>query len=89
MEKMRKLVGALTPVADMAVLLDMPEGELRDELADPLSPAGKAYRRARAEAALQMRLRDIAFASDPESPARTAAAANVAAYYAQMTADEP
>lgn len=83
--RIAELTRLLTPVADMALLMDMPERELRELLARPASPERLAGLRAKAEATLSMRQRDIELAN-AGSPT---AAANVSRYLAQMLADEP
>lgn len=79
-----ELASALTPISDMAVLMGVPEMELRKELEDVSGPACMAYRKAKALAALGMRRRDIELAA-AGSPA---AVENVMAYYNRMTDDE-
>ena len=53
----------LTPIADMAVLLDMSESALRDILSSPDDEIAKAFRRTKAEVALDIRRRDIEMAA--------------------------
>ena len=42
-QNIRELAEALTPVSDIAALLDVDESLLRDELSNKLSPVRKAY----------------------------------------------
>ena len=85
---LRKLVveytEMLTPIADMAVLLDMPESDLREILSNPDDDIAKAYRRARAEVALDIRKRDIELAA-AGSPT---AAVTVSNHLAKILNDE-
>lgn len=81
--KVRELAAALTPVADMAVLLGLSEFELRTILADD-NEVSRAYRLERAKAALAVRKRDIELA-EAGSPSACAA---VAGYYAKLIADD-
>lgn len=81
---MKELTQALTPVGDIALLLDIPEGELRRELANPKSEIYKAYYTTKAEVALEIRRRDIQLAEDG-SPS---AADKVAEYLRKMNIDE-
>lgn len=83
LDEIRKYVGMLTPLADMAVLMGVDERELRDEVDDLSSPVSQAYREARAQVALKLRTRDIEQA-EAGSPS---AAENVAEYYRQMLRD--
>lgn len=78
-----ELAASFTPIEDIAVLLDVPEMELRTELADRNSEVARAYRRAKAEAGLKIRQRDISLA-DAGSP--TAADA-VRSHYISMEDD--
>ena len=83
-EEISRLVANLTPISDMAILLDVTEIELREALDDPNSPASYAYRDAKARVALQLRERDIELAG-AGSPT---AAENVSYYFRQMLQDE-
>ena len=65
----------LTPIADMAVLLDMSESALRDILSSPDDEIAKAFRRTKAEVALDIRRRDIEMAA-AGSPTAAVAVSN-------------
>lgn len=65
--KIEELAKALTPVPDMAILLGIPESELRMTLSDPCSDVSKAFHKTIAEVALRIRQRDIDLA-DAGSP---------------------
>ena len=73
-EYIADLAAALTPVADIAVLLGVDEDALRVELGFPGSEAGAAFMRAKAETALLIRRQEIEFAK-MGSPAAVHAAA--------------
>lgn len=74
----------LTPIADMAVLLDMHESDLRDILSSADDDIAKAYRRTKAEVALSVRKRDIEMAA-AGSPT---AAVTVSNHLAKLLNDE-
>ena len=74
----------LTPIPDMALLMDVDERTLRDEIDDRTSPVSLAYRRAMAEVALKLRTRDI----DLADAGSTTAADNVADYFRLMGGEE-
>lgn len=78
------LVDALTPVPDMAVLLGVPESDLREVLDDPGNPLSAAYRRRKAMALLDVRRADIQRAKDGDA----AAAERVRFYLERMEMDE-
>lgn len=61
-DKIRDLAAALTPVADIAALLDLSEDALRMELDMPGSPVRVAFRKAVAETSLAIRRQEIQFA---------------------------
>lgn len=54
----------------MALLLDVEEKDLAEELDDPCSPVAKAYKKAKAEVGLELRQREIAL-SKAGSPIAT------------------
>ena len=58
-ELFERLVRALTPIADIAVLMNVDEVILRDNIEDPNTPVSKAFRRIRAQTALEIRERNI------------------------------
>ena len=74
----------LTPIADMAVLLDMHESDLRDILSSPDDDIAKAFRRTKAEVALDIRRRDIEMAA-AGSPT---AAVTVSNHLAKLLTDD-
>lgn len=61
-EKVRELAEALTPVSDIAALLDVDESILRDELCNKLSPVRKAYIKGKATTALALRRQELELA---------------------------
>lgn len=62
LDRIRQLTEQLTPISDMALLLDIPEGELRDAISDYENPVSLAYRKAKAHLTLQLRQQDIELA---------------------------
>ena len=52
----------LTPVSDIAVLMDIDERRFRDILSDKSHPASLAYRKGKAERALQIRQNELELA---------------------------
>lgn len=82
-EKIYEYTKMLTPLSDMAILLDVPESYLRDKIFDD-TPEGKAYRKAKADVALEIRRRDIELA-EAGSPS---AAEKVHQHYITMLSDE-
>ena len=83
-EKIRELVAALTPISDIAILLGMDEIELRDAIDEYENPISIAYRKAKAEVALDIRKAHIALAQEGDKDA----AEKVAEYFLNMTRDE-
>lgn len=69
-ELFERLVRALTPIADIAVLMDVDEAILRDNIEDPNTPVSKAFRRIRAQTALEIRERNIEY-MEAGSPSAT------------------
>ena len=69
-ELFERLVRALTPIADIAVLMDVDEVILRDNIEDMNSPLSKVFRRIRAETALEIRERNIEY-MEAGSPSAT------------------
>ena len=61
-EKVRELAEALTPVSDIAALLDVDESTLRDELSNKLSPVRKAYDKGKATPAMTLRKQELELA---------------------------
>lgn len=70
-ELFERLVRALTPIADIAVLMDVDEAILRDNIEDPNTPVSKAFRRIRAQTALEIRERNIEEYMEAGSPSAT------------------
>ena len=66
-----RLVKALTPIADIAVLM---ETALRDAIEDPNQEISKVFRRIRAQTTLEMRERNIEYmeAGSPSATERVA-----------------
>lgn len=62
LDRIRQLTEQLTPISDMALLLDIPEGELRDAISDYENPVSLTYRKAKAQLTLQLRQQDIELA---------------------------
>ena len=69
-----RLVKALTPIADIAVLMDVDETALRDAIEDPNQEISKVFRRIRAQTTLEMRERNIEYmeAGSPSATERVA-----------------
>lgn len=61
-DSVARLASDLTPVRDIAALLDIDEDLLRAELAIPSSPVRRAYLKARAQTSLDMRRRELELA---------------------------
>lgn len=61
-QKIADLASALTPIGDIAVLLDIKEELLRYAINLHDSPVRKAYMRAKAETALKLRRQEIELA---------------------------
>ncbi|MBR4553075.1 MAG: hypothetical protein IKO20_05115 [Bacteroidaceae bacterium] len=72
LDELTKLTEQMTPISDIALLLDIPEGDLRDAVSDHESPVSIAYRKAKARLTLQMRQQDIELA-EAGSPSATEA----------------
>lgn len=83
-EQIKELVAALTPISDMAVLLGMNERDLREAIDDCDNPISLAYRKAKAEIALELRKGTMAKAKEGYKDA----AATVADFYFTMLRDE-
>lgn len=61
--QIKDLASALTPISDIAILMDLDVYQLRDVLADPTHPVSRAYRRAKAETMLSIRRNELQLAS--------------------------
>ena len=62
LKKIKELASKLTPVTEIGALLELPINELRDEVAMENSPVHQAFYAVMAEAALEIRERDIELA---------------------------
>ena len=62
-DKVKELATCLTPISDMAVLLDMDVDELLMAIRDTKSPLSRAYHHAKATTALQLRKQEIELAN--------------------------
>ncbi len=61
-DKIAELAADLTPLSEIAALLDIDEDYLRAEMSLKHSPARKAYMRAKAQTAHMLRKQEIEFA---------------------------
>lgn len=84
LNKLKELTESLTTIHDIAVLMDIPEAELRILLADPNSEVYHVYHRTKASCALNIRKLNIELAMNG-SPV---AAQEVAGYLKSMNQDE-
>lgn len=82
--RLTELTEQLTPISDMALLLDVPEGELRDAISDETHPVSTAYRKAKAQLMLAIRKQDLELA-EAGSPS---AADAVRSHFLKMQMDE-
>lgn len=62
LKRIKELASKLTPVTEIGALMDLPINELRDEIATEDSLVHKAFFSGMAEAALEIRERDIELA---------------------------
>ena len=83
-DEIQNYVKELTPISDMALLLNVDERRLRDAIDDLSSPVSLAYRQAKAQVALGLRRRDIELAEAGSSTA----ADEVNAHFRRMIRDE-
>lgn len=74
----------LTPVSDIAVLMDIDERRFRDILSDKSHPASLAYHKGKAERALQIRQNELELA-EAGSPL---AVQLIGSYLRDMDSDE-
>ena len=58
-DRIKELATMLTPVSDIAVLMDVDERRLREIISDKSHPASIAYRKGKAERALQIRQNEL------------------------------
>lgn len=84
LQRLEELTRGLTPLEDMAVLLDLDEVEMRLLLDADDMPAAKIYRKTKAEMALKIRQNDIDLAENG-SPT---AAEKVSGYFSAMINSE-
>ncbi len=84
LDEIENYVTQLTPISDMALLMDVDERLLRDAIDDLSNPVSIAYRKAKAQVALELRRRDIELA---EAGSATAAD-EVNAHFRRMIRDE-
>lgn len=82
--RIKELASMLTPVSDIAVLMDIDERRLRDILSDRSHPASLAYRKGKAERALQIRQNELELA-EAGSPL---AVQLIGSYLRDMASDE-
>lgn len=61
-KQIKELAADLTPISDIAVLMDIDCYRLRDDLRDHSSPISRAYRRAKAETMLAIRKNELQLA---------------------------
>lgn len=61
-QRVRELAEALTPVSDIAALLDVDEISLREELSNKSSALRKAYDKGKATTALALRKQELELA---------------------------
>lgn len=83
-DEIQNYVKELTPISDMALLLNVDERRLRDAIDDLSSPVSLAYRKAKAQVALELRRRDIELTEAGSSTA----ADEVNAHFRRMIRDE-
>lgn len=63
LEKIKELAECLTPLSDMAVLLDVDIDELRLDIRNRSTPVSRAYHHAKATTALKLRKQEIELAN--------------------------
>ena len=83
-DRIKELASMLTPVSDIAVLMDIEERRFRDILSDKSHPASLAYRKGKAERALQIRQNELELA-EAGSPL---AVQLIGSYLRDMDSDE-
>ena len=83
-KQIQELAEALTPVSDIAALLDIDENELREEINYVNSPVRRAYNKGKAKTALALRKQELELAR-VGSPL---AVQLTATYIKDMTIDE-
>lgn len=83
-DRIKELATMLTPVSDIAVLMDVDERCLREIISDKSHPASIAYRKGKTERALQIRQNELELA-EAGSPL---AVQLVGSYIRDMDSDE-
>lgn len=83
-DRIKELASMLTTVSDIAVLMDIDERRFRDILSDKSHPASLAYRKGKAERALQIRQNELELA-EAGSPL---AVQLIGSYLRDMDSDE-
>ena len=83
-DRIKELATMLTPVSDIAVLMDVDERCLREIISDKSHPVSIAYRKGKAERALQIRQNELDLA-EAGSPL---AVQLVGSYIRDMDSDE-
>lgn len=83
-QRISDLAAALTPISEIATLVDVDEDKLRRAIVDKNSPLRKVYLKAKAETAHRLRVRELELA-DVGSPLAVQLTHN---YLRDMTADE-
>ena len=83
-DRIKELASMLTPVSDIAVLMDIDERRFREILSDKSHPASLAYRKGKAERALQIRKNELELA-EAGSPL---AVQLIGSYLRDMDSDE-
>lgn len=63
LEQVRELASFLTPLSDMAVIMDLDVDQLRMDVRDRSSAVSRVYRKAKAETALKLRKQEIELAN--------------------------
>lgn len=84
-EKIQELTSKLTPIKDIAILLNIPESVLLCEIGNPESDISKIYYLTKAQVALKIREQNMELA-EAGSPT---AADSVSLYLKSMANDEP
>lgn len=59
LEKLQECAGLLMNINDIAVLMDIDEDELREDINNKFSPASKAYRKGKAQFIFEIRKQEI------------------------------
>lgn len=62
-KQIEELAAILTPISEMAVLLDVDADELRNEIRYRKSPVSRAYYRAKAETSTRLRRQELELAN--------------------------